>query len=421
MGNWNRAIEKPLEELLKDQEALAVRNNTLAEAYHQTPFRHRVRRILLRLLASVYIPPSARAANTDRILLIRPDHLGDVLLTTPAIRALRERYPDAEIHALVNPSSAPVLENLDAVDLVLTLPFPGFTRGKAQQSVRVPYQFAIQTARRLRKIGYAQAIIFRPDHWWGAWLARMTGIPVRVGYDHEDTHRFLTHAVPHKHEHIVTQSLRLVDALTDQTTDPQTAVYRFPLTDLNRAYVRGYLDEWDITPDDRILCIHPGSGAKIKLWESEKWAKAADILSEQLSARVVFTGSDSELPLIREILDHMELDAVVVAGDTSIGQLAALYNRAAVVLGPDSGPLHLAVAVGTPTVTLYGPADPDEFGPWGDPRKHAVLTTDIACRPCRVLDWSNDDPRYHPCVRDITVTQVLSAARLAATYQEKDK
>ena len=83
-----------------------------------------------------------------------------------------------------------MLENLDAVDLVLTLPFPGFTRGKAQQSLRVPYQFAIQTARRLRKIGYAQAIIFRPDHWWGAWLARMTGIPVRVGYDHEDTQRF---------------------------------------------------------------------------------------------------------------------------------------------------------------------------------------------------------------------------------------
>ena len=215
----------------------------------------------------------------------------------------------------------------------------------------------------------------------------------------------------------MTQSLRLVDA--NSPTKPPThkpLSTASPSPTSTALYVRGYLDEWDITPDDRILCIHPGSGAKIKLWESEKWAKAADILCEQLDAKVVFTGSDSELPLIREILGHMETEAVVVAGDTSVGQLAALYDRAAVVLGPDSGPLHLAVAVGTPTVTLYGPADPAEFGPWGDPRKHAVLTTGIACRPCRVLDWSNDDPRYHPCVRNITVTQVLSAARLAATY-----
>ncbi|MEL6152092.1 MAG: glycosyltransferase family 9 protein, partial [Chloroflexota bacterium] len=190
-----------------------------------------------------------------------------------------------------------------------------------------------------------------------------------------------------------------------------------PLSELDTAYVRGYLSEWDIADGDRIFCIHPGSGTKIKQWDNDKWAQTADILSEQLDATTVFTGSATEYAQIQEIGTRMEKPFITTAGDTDIGQLAALYNRAQVVIGPDSGPMHIAIASGTPTVTLFGPADPAEFGPWGDPRKHAMLATDIKCRPCRILDWVNDDPRYHPCVRDITVTQVLTAARLAASYK----
>lgn len=414
--NLNDAIEKPLEELLNDREALALRNRTLAEAYHQRPFRHQMRKLLLNFLSTTYIPPSRTAAQTNRILLIRPDHLGDLLLTTPAIRTLRQHMPNTEIHALVGPWSAGVLANVSEVDVVLTVPFPGFTRGD-KTSWSSPYQYAIQTARRLRRIGYAKAIVFRPDHWWGAWVARMTGAPVRIGYDDEDTALFLTDVVKHKHEHAVQQAMHLVEVLLNIETDPDQVQLRYPVLDVDAAYVRGYLSEWGIQDDTPIFCIHPGSGTAVKQWEPGKWAQVADILSDQLNARAVFTGGDSELAAIQSITTQMEAPPVIIAGDTDVGQLAALYARCRVVLGPDSGPLHLAVAVGTPTVTLYGPADPVEFAPWGDPKKHISLTTDIACRPCRVLDWSDDDIRYHPCVRDITVTQVLSAARLAASYQ----
>ena len=106
----------------------------------------------------------------------------------------------------------------------------------------------------------------------------------------------------------------------------------------------------------------------------------------------------------------MAAPTISLAGETTVAELAALYDGATLVLGPDSGPLHLAAAVGAPTVTLFGPADPVEFGPWGDPARHAVLTTDIACRPCRILDWPDDDPAYHPCVRDIPPHAVIEAA-----------
>ncbi|MEM6285296.1 MAG: glycosyltransferase family 9 protein [Chloroflexota bacterium] len=422
MNRLNQNImEKPLEDLLRDREALAIRNKTLADAYHQTPLRHRVRRYFLNFLANAYVPPSRRAGVTDRILLIRPDHVGDVLLTTPAIRALRELYPHTEIHALVGPWAGNVLSNFDEVDLVLTIPFPGFTREAPPGDIRSPYQFAVQTSRRLRRIGYAKAIVFRPDHWWGAWLARLTGIPERIGYDDTNTALFLTHTIPRHAAHAVAQNMALVGALSGKTvpTDHNNAPLMFPISDVDRAYVQGYLSEWDVAGSDRIICIHPGSGTAIKQWDIAKWAQTADILSEQLDATVVFTGSDAEYPLINEISSQMESPTITIAGDTDIGQLAALYSSAQVVIGPDSGPMHIALATGTPTVTLFGPADPAEFGPWGDPRKHAMLTTDIRCRPCRILDWSSDDPRYHPCVRDITVTQVLTAARLAASYKTR--
>jgi heptosyltransferase-2/heptosyltransferase-3 len=105
-----------------------------------------------------------------------------------------------------------------------------------------------------------------------------------------------------------------------------------------------------------------------------------------------------------------EKPPVMLAGETRIGTLAAVLERAALALGPDSGPLHLAAAVGTPTVALFGPADPDEFRPWGPAQHHSVLVSDIGCRPCRILDWNGDGLENHPCVRDIRAERVVDAA-----------
>jgi len=107
----------------------------------------------------------------------------------------------------------------------------------------------------------------------------------------------------------------------------------------------------------------------------------------------------------------MKQKPLTLCGDVNLLQLGALYQRAEVVLGADSGPLHIASAVHTPTVALFGPADSVEFRPFGKPEKHIVLSSNIGCLPCRVLDWSGDDPQNHPCVRDIAIGQVLEATR----------
>jgi heptosyltransferase-2/heptosyltransferase-3 len=394
-----------------DREALVIRNKTMAEAFHSTPLKHQARRTLLRLASHMPIP-SGRRTHSNRILLIRPDHLGDVLLTAPAIHALKSAKPHLEIHALVGPWSADVIANFPEIDLVLTLAFPGFSRAP-KGSLRSPYQLALSTANRLRRIGYGSAIIMRPDHWWGALVAQLAGIPDRIGYDLPDVAPYLTQAIPLQQEHVVLQNTRLFDKWMT-TPNPNKLVSNFTIHDNDRAYVNAYLNGWDIGKDKPIFCIHPGTGTAVKHWTEEGWAQVADILTEQLNAQVILTGSDKELALTRRIVDRMKQPAVIMAGDTGVTQLAAVFERAKVVLGPDSGPLHLATAVKTPTVTLFGPADPVEFGPWGAPEKHMILTSDIGCRPCRVIDWTGDDLSNHPCVREITVARVLDAARRVA-------
>ncbi len=391
-----------------DKETLALRNRSMAEAFHAVPIKHQARRALLRGLAFIPLTP-ARPAATERILLIRPDHLGDVLLCTPAIQALRTARPQAEIHTLVGPWSADVVAAYNDVDAVLTLNFPGFSRSP-NLNLRSPYQLAAATARKLRRIAYSAAVILRPDHWWGALVAHLANIPVRVGYDTPDVAPFLTDRVPFQHVHAVVQNLRLVERWTQPIVDANVAL-EFPVTPPEQAFVNGYLEEWGIAPDKSIFCIHPGSGAWVKQWSEDLWAQAADILSEQINAYPILTGSAGEIPLVRRIAAQMKRPVVVMAGDTRVNQLAALFKRARVVMGPDSGPLHLAAAVGTPTVALFGPADPVEFAQWGAPAKHIILTSDIGCRPCRVLDWNGDDPINHPCIRDITLARVLESAR----------
>lgn len=360
------------------------------------------------LAVSARLPVAKARAGGDGLLIVKPDHLGDVLLSTPAIQALKRSQPKLRIHVLCGEWAAAVLASYDEIDRVLTLPFPGFRR--ASSAAPSPWRLAIETARRLRKIGYASAIIMRPDHWWGALVAHLAGIPRRIGYDFENVAPFLTEAVEFKQSHAVEQNLRLVSPWTGDV-DAADAKLEYPVPAADRDYASALIDRWRVEADTPMVCIHPGSGAASKLWRADSWAKVGDKIAAEFGAKIVFTGTRSEAALIAESAAGMSAEAVRIAGETTVGQLAALYARARAVLGPDSGALHLAAAVATPTVALFGPADPAEFAPWGDRRRHEVVTAEIGCRPCRILDWRDDDAEFHPCVRDISAQQVLEAVR----------
>ena len=389
------------------REEIVARNLRLSAARHSVTPRRRVRQVLLRTMATMPVAPATEDVQ-QRILLIRPDHMGDALLTLPAITTLRNALPEAELLALASPQTASVFASLPELDVVQTMDFPGINRS-AQRRRLAPWLQALRTARQLRDLRCSAALILRPDHWWGALVTWLAGIPQRIGYDLAETTPFLTYAVPLCHEHALLRNLRLVAALDGQVVNERVELC-FPLTAADRDAAAVILRENGVSPDAQYLFIHPGTGATLKHWEEARWARVADELSIALGAQVLFSGSAAEQVLVQRIIGQMSQPATSLAGKTGVAELAACSENALLVLGPDSGPLHLAAAVGAPTISLYGPADPVEFGPWGPAERHITLASNIGCRPCRVLDWDGDDAAWHPCLRDISVSQVVETA-----------
>jgi len=383
--------------------------------FHSRTPRQQVRLFLLRLIPNLLRPLklSSRQSHPSpqSILLIRPDHLGDLLFTTPALRLLHEAFPQALITYLVGPWSTAIVESNPHVDEIALCPFPGFTRQKKRFFLK-PYVILLRYARLLRRENFDLAIVLRFDHWWGALLAHLAGIPRRVGYDIAEVRPFLTDIVPYSSgRHEVEQNLALVEWVTSNRLRVTRAPLEFNLITEDEVFAEGYLARHGVGDSDWLICVHSGAGAPVKLWRNEAWAQVADALAQRYESKVILTGAEEEASLCRAIAERMITRPIVAAGETSLSELAAIMARCRLVLGVDSGPLHLAVALGVPTVHLFGPVDSRAFGPWGDPAHHIVVTSEMHCIPCNRLDYAPAELHQHPCVRNITVEQVLEAVK----------
>ena len=366
------------------------------------------------------------SAATPRILLIRPDHLGDMLLVTPILQAIKEHIPAAHVTMMAGQWSADIVERHPALDNLITCPFPGFQR--ATQKPLAPYQLLLTTASQLRRHKYDLAINLRPDFWWGGALLYLTAIPHRIGYAIAPGAPFLTQALTFPTaEHATISNLQLASAALqtlgyDALLEPYTPA-RYPLyfkpTPQEQAVVQERLQHANILAETPVVVIHAGTGGAVKLWRAEAWAHIANRLASThilpTPARIVLTGSLKERPLLDQIAQHIEIPPLLLA-DLTVGQLAALLARAQLVLGVDNGPLHMAAAQDTPSIRIYGPTDPHIFGPWGDPTRHIIIASTHKCAdcpfiPCGRLDFTDAELVAHPCVRIIEEEQVERAIR----------
>jgi ADP-heptose:LPS heptosyltransferase len=347
--------------------------------------------------------------------------LGDVLLSRPAIEALARSVPHARLTIAVGPWGRPALGPAVEGRRIAICPFPGFSRstiGPLQPYILL-VRYALSWRRRQR---YGMAVIMRPDHWWGALLAALLGTPVRIGYDTPETRPFLSVALPRTPgQHAAAEALALTEAAIQAAggeMDPGARHERLPrcATPRDRQAMSEALRRAGISEREPLLVLHPGSGSPLKSWPLDRFAKAGDDLAAMIGARVVVTGAADERPQANRLARLLSGGGVSLAGRLGWGELEALLARATLVVGVDSGPLHLAVAAGTPSVALFGPADPAQFGPWGPPARHRLVTGDLPCRPCRRLDVCALEPGCDgppPCMRGIGVAAVLAAARAA--------
>jgi heptosyltransferase-2/heptosyltransferase-3 len=408
----------------------------------------RIRLLFLWLLAILARPLTRHPTRlVQSVVFVKPDHLGDLLLATPALGALRHSLPHARITALVGPWAEIVLRNNPDVDQLLTCPFPGFTRAPKDEgrktkheslpraivyrlssfvvrrsSLLRPYLTLLRYAALLRAGRYDLAIIVRDDHWWGAALALLAGIPRRVGFAVPECRPFLTDALPwNSRAHVAAQALELVAAASAKTrgnavgaAQPSSVDLGFPARFEPSAADHGWAEAWlraqGLDTADRLVVLHPGTAGPSKLWLPERWAAVADSLAGE-GARLVLTGGPTELALVEDIAGRMRERPPTLAGQTSVGQLAALLRRAALVMGVDSGPLHLAAAQGVATVHLYGPGDAGRFGPWGAPERHVVVQAALWCSPCGVFDACPRGLERPECMQLLDVARVVEVAR----------
>lgn len=373
------------------------------------------------------------------MLLIRPDHLGDVLMASPVVELLRKALPEAHLAMMVGPWAAEVARRDPLVDEVVVCPFPGFTRAP-KGSPLAPYGLLWRASAELRREGYHAALLLRFDHWWGAWLAALAGLPVRVGHGVRECAPFLTHALePPARVHWAEQGLRAARRLLEvwgvggETLDRSPAAVsppqprrrgddsathpadpagravrwpplRFGLEEADEAQASSLWGELDLDTGRRVVAFHPGAGSPLKHWPERHWIDLGWTMAAK-GMQIVVTGSQAESVMARRIAAAVP-GGRVLAGRTPLGTLAAVLRRCDLVVGVDSGPLHLAVAVGTPTVHLFGPSDPAVFGPWGDPAIHRVVASEWPGAPCGRLDLSTPGGSSPPCMGAITPERV---------------
>lgn len=333
------------------------------------------------------------------ILLFKLRYVGDVLMTTPAIRLLRQAYPEARITMVVNKGTEDVLRHNPHLNQVLTIDRELIE--KASFHRRLSYEWSI--LKMLRKGNYDLSVDFDSGE-RGAYLALLSGINTRIGFHYQKGLRRMIfhHQVRRKGSlHTVEQNLMLVErTLCLIRKDDQMELYTGPEEERNMAL---WLRRHRLSGKDLVI-IHPGARFWFKRWPARKWASLLDILQGELGLSVVITGSGREMEDVRTILSRMKTPAYSIAGQTTVLELAALIKKATLFIGNDSGPMHIAAAMGTPVIALFGPTEPALWKPWG--KGHVVISKQVPCSPCK---YTNCDMGRENCMEQITVEEALHA------------
>lgn len=347
-----------------------------------------------------------RWQSARKILCVRLDAMGDVVMTSAALRAVHEARPGRQITLLTSPAGAAAAALIPWVDEVIVYDAP-WMKATAQRPSAEPDFRMIQ---RLASEAFDGAVIFTvysQNPLPPALLCYLAGIPLRLAHCRENPYQLLTDWVAEPEperliRHEVRRQLDLVRAIGCRPLDDRLSI-RVPGEAMNR--IDQWLDARSLNAGTPWAVIHPGSTALSRRYAPESYAEVARQLVSDHGIRVVFTGDASESQEIEAIRGAMgSADSTSLAGALDLAELAALLDRAPVLISNNSGPVHLAAAVGTPVVDLYALTNP-QHTPWRVPSR--VLNHDVPCRYC----YKSVCPEgHHDCLRLVTPDEVVTAA-----------
>jgi heptosyltransferase-1 len=355
-----------------------------------------------------------------KILIVKLSAIGDVIHTLPTLTALRRHYPNAQIDWLVEEAAADLVQGHAAVNRVLVWrrrEFVQFLRaGRLSSAVRLFLSLLLA----LHDTRYDLIIDFQALLKSSLWIFLSRGrrkAGFGQGMEHsESSHLFLNERIPavSMEMHALDRGLRLLQALGI----PESQVlYDLPIGEDDERAAEHLLIESGVRLDQPLVAINPVAKWPTKLWAAERFRELAERLLEK-GFQVVFTGSKEDRPFINEMAGALGSSGIRLDGRTTLKVLAAVYRSASVVVSTDTGPMHLAAAVGTPVVALFGPTAPRRTGPYGE--SHVVLRAGVSCSPCFRKSCRTTDFEPMACMNRIAVEQVVEAVdRLDAQKKSK--
>jgi 3-deoxy-D-manno-octulosonic-acid transferase/heptosyltransferase-1 len=335
------------------------------------------------------------------ILIVKLSAIGDVIHTLPSLAALRRLYPEANITWVVEDASSDLISGHPYLDKVIVSHRKEWVRDMKRGLVSKPIREIRAFIDDLRRQSYDLVIDFHGLIKSAAIVLLSSG-KRKLGYDsmHELSGLFLNEKIPEDmRKHAVDRYLDFLRYLGSDAKEPE---FLIPIGEENNSRVEALLQRNKIDKKDSFVAVSPVALWDTKLWADEKFAALCDRVSEELKVSVVFTGS--ERGKLEQIQSLMKTPSVNLGGETTLRDLAYLYQRSALLITTDSGPMHIAAAVGTPVIALFGPTDPLRTGPYG--KGHLVIRRELSCSPCFLKKCNS-----MKCMSDITVDEVFHTVK----------
>ncbi len=333
--------------------------------------------------------------QVDRILVRGVNWVGDTILTYPAVENLKKLFPRSHVAILIANDLVDLWKTFPHVDEII--PF------QAKKGFKSIWE-DLNLCQVLKERSFDLAVIL-PRSFRSAFQMYLARIPMRIGYRDEGRSLFLTHGIPRKerllHTHRIHYYLNLLTSLGSVEACPLPRIF---LREEDRKWAEGMLENAGLVDGRPLIGMNAGATYGLaKCWYPDRFGELGKRLFRNWKSSILLFGKEGERSIAQEILGHFRGSGIDLTGKTNLLQLAALLERCRVLVTNDTGTMHVATAVGTPVVALFGSTDPTTTGPWGD--GHTVVKKDVPCSPClkRVC------PTDHRCMELITVEDVEEA------------
>lgn len=354
---------------------------------------------------------SSDLENVNTILVISLYRIGDVLFTTPAIRALKERFPKTKLTVWVKSRGRAVLENNPHVDEILVFDNISVARGFEDiNHFDIKNRLKFVSELRTRKFDLVVDLV---GTFGSNVYSFLSGAPLRFGFD------------KHGFGFLLTKSTSLVggrhlkenylDVIRTIGISPKNDNLEIKLSLGEKEFAEKFIIDHNLSSNDFLVGIHPGAGWATKRWPPANFGKLANLLVEEADAKIVLFGKEEGGKLVKEILRQMKTKPIIMFGKLSLREMSAIINKCHLFLGNDTGPTYIAEALKVPVGIFFGPTNPVYSAPLGT--KCVIIKKMVECSPVDLHQYCFDEPgvscrlRTHECMNSISAEEAFEALK----------